>query len=129
MDGLELARAIKADSAISSVRLILLTSIGQNYDAETMNRHGISAYLVKPALQSQLFNSITSVIAPSSVKCPPSTFPEVDKTKVMFGAPVLLVEDNAVNRKSRSTCSKTLAAASRWLQMAEKPSSNLKNSF
>ncbi len=99
MDGLELARAIKVDSAISSVRLILLTSIGQNNDAETMNRHGISAYLVKPALQSQLFNSITSVIAPSSVKCPPSTFPEVDKTKVMFGAPVLLVEDNAVNRE------------------------------
>ena len=99
MDGPELARTIKADSAISSVRLILLTSIGQDNDTETMHRHGISTYLVKPVRQSQLFNSITSVIAPSSVKCSPSTFAEVDKTKVAFGARVLVVEDNVVNQK------------------------------
>jgi signal transduction histidine kinase/CheY-like chemotaxis protein/HPt (histidine-containing phosphotransfer) domain-containing protein len=99
MDGLELARTIKADSSISSVQLILLTSIGQDNDAETMHRHGISTYLVKPVRQSQLFNSITSVMAPSSVKCSPSTFAEVDKTKVVFGARVLLVEDNVVNQE------------------------------
>ena len=99
MDGPELARTIKADSAISSVRLILLTSIGQDNDTETMHRHGISTYLVKPVRQSQLFNSITSVMAPSSVKCSPSTFAEVDKTKVAFGARVLVVEDNVVNQK------------------------------
>ena len=62
MNGLELARAIKADSAIASVQLILLTSISQDYDSETMHRHGISAHLTKPVRQSQLYDCIASAL-------------------------------------------------------------------
>jgi CheY-like chemotaxis protein/HPt (histidine-containing phosphotransfer) domain-containing protein len=101
MSGLELARAIKADSAIASVQLILLTSLSQDYDTETMNRHGISAHLTKPVRQSELFNSITAVMGPLSEKCSPSAVEcgKEDKAKVLFGAQVLLAEDNPVNQE------------------------------
>ncbi|MGA2735172.1 MAG: response regulator [Syntrophobacteraceae bacterium] len=101
MSGLELARAIKADSAIASVQLILLTSVSQDYDSETMNRHGISAHLTKPVRQSRLFNSIASVMGPLSEKCSPSAFEreKADKAKAFFGVQVLLAEDNPVNQE------------------------------
>jgi nitrogen-specific signal transduction histidine kinase/CheY-like chemotaxis protein len=66
MNGLELASAIKADSAIASVELILLTSISQDYDSETMHRHGISAHLTKPVRQSQLYDCIASTLRAQS---------------------------------------------------------------
>ena len=101
MSGLELARANKADSAIASVPLILLTSISQDYDSETMHRHGISAHVTKPVRQSQLFNSITAVMGSLSEKCSPSAFEceNADKAKVFFGAQVLLTEDYSVNQE------------------------------
>ncbi|MGA2025465.1 MAG: response regulator [Syntrophobacteraceae bacterium] len=101
MNGLELARAIKADWAVASVQLILLTSISQDYDTETMHRHGISAHLTKPVRQSQLFNSIITVMGPLFKKCSPSAFKGGlgNKAKVLFGAQVLLAEDNHVNQE------------------------------
>ncbi len=101
MNGLELARAIKADPAIASVRLILLTSISQDYDTETLQRHGISAYLTKPVRHSRLFNSITGVMGFLSEKSSTSAVEcgKEDKAEAVFGAQVLLAEDNPVNQE------------------------------
>ncbi len=101
MSGLELALAIKADPAIASARLILLTSMSQDYDSETMHRHGISAHLTKPVRQSQLFNSIAAVMGFLSEKCPRAAFEcgKEDKAKAFLGAQVLLAEDNPVNQE------------------------------
>ena len=43
MDGLSLARAIKADDALGGVRLVLLTSIGQRGHGAEASRIGIAA--------------------------------------------------------------------------------------
>jgi two-component system, sensor histidine kinase and response regulator len=65
MDGLALARAIKADRSIAGTRLILLTSIGQT--GLEPNRDGFfDACLTKPAPQSQLYDCLARVMARSN---------------------------------------------------------------
>ena len=101
MNGLELARAIKADSAIASVQLILLTSISQDHDSETMHWHGISAHLTKPVRQSQLYDCIASTLGAQSGKNPQLIFEssDGDKANAFPGARVLLAEDQPVNQE------------------------------
>jgi CheY-like chemotaxis protein len=60
MDGMELARAIKGDSAIRGVRLILLSSVLHDYDARQLGEVGFQAHLIKPVRQSQLLDCIAS---------------------------------------------------------------------
>jgi two-component system sensor histidine kinase/response regulator len=52
MDGLTLARAIKADPALAAARLIILTSFGQAFSPEELKAANIEAYLVKPVKQA-----------------------------------------------------------------------------
>ncbi|MFI5337781.1 MAG: ATP-binding protein, partial [Opitutales bacterium] len=62
MDGLTLARAIKADPAIASTRLVILTSLGNVMSNEELKAAGIDAYLVKPVKRSRLFDCLVDVI-------------------------------------------------------------------
>jgi CheY-like chemotaxis protein len=52
MEGLELARAIKADPRIARVKLVLLTSIVDRDLAETSRAAGCAAMLTKPVSPS-----------------------------------------------------------------------------
>ena len=63
MDGEDLARAIKADPSLARTKLVLMTSMGQRGDAHIMEQIGFSAYLVKPARQSDLFDCLSTVLA------------------------------------------------------------------
>ena len=63
MDGMELARRIKADPPASSVRLLLLTSVGVRGERAESLRAGIQAYLVKPVRQSELHDALVTVMA------------------------------------------------------------------
>jgi signal transduction histidine kinase/DNA-binding response OmpR family regulator len=62
INGLELARIIKADPAISSVRLILLTALGRRGDAKAAQEAGVAAYLTKPVSQAQLHECLSLVM-------------------------------------------------------------------
>ncbi len=101
MTGLELARAIKADPAIASVQLIVLTSASQDYDSEVMHRHGISAYLTKPVRQSRLYDCIASALGAQSGKNPQlmSDSSDDDKANTFLGVRVLIAEDQPVNQE------------------------------
>ena len=70
MDGADLARAIKADQALAPTRLVLMTSIGERGDAQQMEEIGFAAYLVKPARQSDLFDSLAAVLAGTAIARP-----------------------------------------------------------
>ena len=105
MDGMTLARAIKADPAIASTRLIILTSLGLQPAAAELKAAGIDAYLVKPVKQSHLFDSLVNVIGkargeasapqPEPVRASPSTSaPPAPLRKVR----ILLAEDNHINQ-------------------------------
>ncbi|HET6260816.1 MAG TPA: response regulator, partial [Chloroflexia bacterium] len=109
MDGIQLAQQIKADSLISSTRLVLLTSMGQRGDAGKVARAGIEAYLVKPAKESQLHGTLATIMgtrleeeavestkheAPSLV-----TRHSLSEAKARLRSRILVAEDNAVNQK------------------------------
>src|SRR6185369_8901447 len=67
MDGADVARAIKADETLKATRLVLMTSLGQRGDAREMEAIGFSAYLVKPTRQSDLFDSLSTVLARNAI--------------------------------------------------------------
>ncbi len=62
MDGIELARRVKADPLVSSTRLALLTSVGQRGDAAKAEQAGVGAYLTKPVRQSELCDTLAALV-------------------------------------------------------------------
>ncbi len=101
MDGLTLARMIKANPDLASTRLIILSSIGQLGHGQTAQQMGIDAYLTKPVRQSQLYDRIALVMSQTAPSAPP---PVVTRhrsagAQAVTRAKVLLAEDNIVNQR------------------------------
>jgi two-component system, sensor histidine kinase and response regulator len=102
MDGLELARTIKADPAIAGTRLVMLTSFGQRGQSATAREAGIAACLTKPVRQSQLFDCLATVMSHTSAAPEPSSLHDRAATKgtqMISNKLILLAEDNIVNQK------------------------------
>jgi two-component system, sensor histidine kinase and response regulator len=105
MDGLALARAIKADPAISRTSLVMLSSLSEAMGQGELKAIGIESYLVKPVKQSRLFECLLEVIGqatnlrdPGPVLdttsgAPPDVFPPVPALRI------LMAEDNRVNQR------------------------------
>ena len=66
-NGLTLARTIKADRELESIRLILLSSLGGRIAASELKAAGIDDCLVKPVKQSLLFDSLATVVGNRAV--------------------------------------------------------------
>ncbi len=104
MDGMQLARSIKDDPNISRTRLMLLTSIGQRGDGEEARQAGIEAYLTKPVRQSELYNTLATIMdrpietAPQEEKRLLSRHALQEKENRARGR-LLVAEDNAINQK------------------------------
>jgi len=103
MDGLELAQRIKTDPALTSTRLLLLTSLNQYNMVENTYRAGVEAILTKPVRQVQLFNCLTTVLGPFGGSLSASSEPGAPSAESVGEAyerqaRVLLAEDNAANR-------------------------------
>jgi signal transduction histidine kinase/DNA-binding response OmpR family regulator len=107
MDGLELACAIKADPALATLPLVMLTSIAQRGHMELVQQAGIAAYLTKPVRQSQLFDCVILVMGTSVQAADPSsqtTRPLIDRyrlaqAKAQTQPRILVAEDNLINQK------------------------------
>jgi two-component system, sensor histidine kinase and response regulator len=101
MDGLALARAIRSDAAISSTKLVLLTSLGGHDFPKSARDAGVDAYLTKPARQSELYNILAGIMGVRS--CPPNEVPKalLDQQTQMHrrGVRLLVAEDNVVNQQ------------------------------
>ena len=105
MDGLELAREIKRDPTIASVRLVILSSIGDHELASTSREAGIDACLTKPARQSELYNCLARIMTSDisnirllEAQTPVSTEPHTDLLAPR-GVRLLIAEDNPVNQQ------------------------------
>ena len=112
MDGVELARRIKADPRLAGVQLVVLTSMCHRLQPEELRSAGISAWLVKPVRPSQLHETLAKLAAGIAPKLQPQTVlkrpgpseePASEPSRAEEGsAPrmrVLVAEDNAVNQK------------------------------
>ncbi|HUR24219.1 MAG TPA: response regulator [Acidimicrobiales bacterium] len=100
MDGLEVARTLRADPALSSTWLVLLTSRGVRGTAAAAREAGFSAYLTKPVRQSQLYDCLATVVhqegGPSHRLVTRHSISE-DRAR---GRPrVLVADDNIVNQR------------------------------
>ncbi len=63
MDGLELARRVRADPDLAAVHLIALTGYGQPADRVAARRAGFDGHLVKPVDPGQLLSELSAVSA------------------------------------------------------------------
>jgi CheY-like chemotaxis protein/HPt (histidine-containing phosphotransfer) domain-containing protein len=98
MDGLELARAIKADPATAHAGLFLLSSSGR-VPKEVALEAGLSGSMAKPVRQSELFNCLIEGLHMDLAPKPRDVAPVAG---VVAGSGdrgrVLLVEDNKMNQ-------------------------------
>jgi signal transduction histidine kinase/CheY-like chemotaxis protein len=100
LDGCELAKRVRANSAFAGVRILLLTSPDMREEEEHCRQAGIDARLLKPVKQSDLLAALLSALgepplsgrAQPAIQAGPGTRP----------LRILLAEDNAIN--SRIAC-------------------------
>jgi two-component system, sensor histidine kinase and response regulator len=102
MDGLELARRIKADPVLADTRLIMLTSLSGSGEAERAREIGVFACMSKPLRQAELLRQIAAAMSSGN---PVSGFGSLHETALplsarpLLQAEVLVVEDQPINRE------------------------------
>ena len=105
MDGLDVARAIRAEPALAGTRLVLLTSSAQQGEARRAGEAGIHSYLTKPVRQSALYDSLAIEMGESIEKAEGTgradtmTRPSTMAPSVRERPHLLVVEDNPINQK------------------------------
>ena len=93
-DGLDLARQVRADSALDGLRLIMLTSM-TSLDAERAREAGIDEVMSKPVLSSVLRDAVLQLLAGETLPTPTS---DADADEIPSKGWILVVEDNPVNQ-------------------------------
>ncbi len=107
MDGLELAKAIKADPVIQHVRLVLQTSLGRG-DTEKAHDNGIEAYLTKPIRKAHLERCLVTLMSDSSTsiieggETSESRHTMMKSPRREHHARILVADDHAVNQQLAS---------------------------
>src|SRR5438552_6020356 len=102
IDGMMLARAIKADPLLATVPLVLLTSVSYRGSTGDAEQAGFSAFLLKPIRQSQLYDCIATVMGMAATEPEPTrliTRQTLREAEAQFRARVLVAEDNVVNQR------------------------------
>jgi len=105
MDGLELARAIRARTEDAELRMVLLTSVTL-LSGKDIRQSGFEAYLTKPIKQALLLETLAKLVAPSaggaeSAAALPALrrAPRAEPASPLPTQRILLVEDNRVNQR------------------------------
>ena len=102
MNGIELARAIRADPAIAGTRLVLLTSSARGGDARIAREAGIEAFLTKPVRVSALYDCLATIMgrpASDARVAPLVTQYTLRAASGASRAHLLVVDDNPVNQR------------------------------
>jgi len=98
MDGLELARQIRADPALAEVKLILLSSNGGDTLVAEAEQAGMQGLLHKPVRQAELYHTLCELLSraaePVSRR---SIAPSAPRSR--FAGRILVAEDNPVNQE------------------------------
>ncbi len=99
MDGETLARRIAEDPLLRDLRLILMSSLGNQPQGEPPAYELFAARLTKPVKRSLLFDSIVNALSgqpqPPGESTSPALAPEIENTHER----ILVVEDNRINQQ------------------------------
>jgi CheY-like chemotaxis protein len=98
-DGFMLSEWIRDDPSIADVAIIMLTSSGRPGDAERRDKLGVTASLLKPAKQSEIFDAIVRALGVTAPEDDPTQQAVLDKANKIGTLRILLAEDNVVNQK------------------------------
>jgi len=99
MDGFEVARRIGSHPDLDGVKVIMLTSSGQQETA-CLAIPGVAVCLTKPARQSDLLDAIVNVLSgPGRAKTRPASRASRRITKARRSLRILVAEDNPVNQE------------------------------
>ncbi|MDG4598104.1 MAG: response regulator [Candidatus Contendobacter sp.] len=97
MDGVELARRIRADAMLRMPRLLMLT-LGSLGDVGSQVAVSVNRYLQKPIRRAELRDALCRLIDPATADPVSRLLPRYDR-QIHFDARVLVVEDNLVNQE------------------------------
>lgn len=100
-DGLVMGKQIREDDALRNTKLILITAFDKPGTGEEALTLGFDDYLTKPIRQSQLFDSICTLVTQKpAAKKRRSETTEVNRAKTKDRTELILVaEDHEVNQK------------------------------
>ncbi len=98
MDGLSLARAIRADPSLARTRLVMLTSLGRRLDDQELKAVGIDACLTKPVAGSRLFDCLATVLGTGVPAVADRILPPPQAAQRSHPLRILLAEDNPINQ-------------------------------
>jgi len=121
IDGLELARRIRATAAIEATRLVLYSSIDDKSNRQELRDLGFAGHLSKPMRRAELLATLERVLSAAALEFTQRLRAIVTRDVIVEdhqrrGRTVLLVEDNATNRRvaelflERAGCEVVLAA-------------------
>jgi two-component system, sensor histidine kinase and response regulator len=100
LDGVEVARRIRADPSMGGPRLILLTSTAQPGVAQAARAAGVDALLAKPVKLALLRECLATVMGRAPASAPATVTVETMAEAHAAHRPlVLIVDDNPVNQK------------------------------
>ena len=97
MNGLQLAEALVGSGRAAGTRLVLLSSVCDQLDADACRAFGLDAMITKPVRQPELFHCLSAAlggVAPAPAPRPAAPAIERDR----LAGRVLLAEDNPVNQ-------------------------------
>ncbi len=99
MDGFQVARRIRQDIDLSEAVVMMLSSCDLPEDAARCRDLGISRYLVKPVMQSDLLDAILTTLGRSAEPRPDEPGgPRPSNLDILVGRRILVAEDHPVNR-------------------------------
>ena len=99
MDELELARAVRRDSQLRRVRLVLVSSRALRGDARAAREAGFDGFLTRPIRQSALYDCIAAVMREERSEPARIVTRHAIAEAKMRARRILVVEDNLVNQK------------------------------
>ena len=98
MDGLELARLIRRDPGLENVELLMLSSVGQDVQAQVLRQLRVRRWLTKPVSQRQLSDCLIEFTTAATLAPAAPPAPSLAPTRGLRELRVLVVEDNPVNQ-------------------------------
>jgi DNA-binding response OmpR family regulator len=132
IDGIELARRIRAESAIEETRLVLYSSIDDRSGRQELRALGFAGHLSKPMRRAELLATMERVLSHAALEFTQRLRAIVTRDVIVEdhqrrGRTVLLVEDNATNRAWRSYSWNAPVARSYSRSMAPRRSPSSRN--